>query len=53
MMDVFLYLIGVGLIVPSFGFIVSKISDEVIRTVCLALGGILIFFGSLVGLFAL
>ena len=52
-MDIFLYLIGVMIIIPVFGGIVSEIEDKIVRTVCLALGGTLLFFGGLVGLFAM
>ena len=52
-MEVCFYLICMALIVSAFGFITSKNEDEVIRVVCLTIGGVLLFFGGLVGLFAI
>ena len=52
-MEVCFYLICMALIVSVFGFITSKIEDEVIRVVCLAIGGTLLFFGGLAGLFTI
>ena len=52
-MEVCFYLICMALIVSFFGFITSQIKDEVIRVVCLAIGGTLLFFGGLAGLFTI
>ena len=52
-MEVCFYLICMALIVSAFGFITSKIKDEVIRVVCLTIGGTLLFFGGLAGLFTI
>lgn len=52
-MEVCFYLMCMALIVSFFGFITSKIKDEVIRVVCLAIGGVLLFFGGLAGLFTI
>ena len=52
-MEVCFYLVCMALIVSAFGFITSKIEDEVIRVVCLTIGGVLLFFGGLAGLFTI
>ena len=52
-METFFYLIRTMLAMAAFGFTTSKIKDEVIRTVCLTLGGTLLFIGVLIGLSAM
>lgn len=52
-MEVCFYLICITLIVSAFGFIISKIQNEAVRAVCLAIGGILLFIGGLAGLCAI
>lgn len=51
-MEIFFYLIRTVLAIAVFGFIVSKIEDEVIRITCLLLGGTLLFGGGFIVLLA-